>query len=76
MANVNDFAWLNGKMYLSTSDGNVLRATESIWQFSFNFGTQSASVLPVFQRGSPATNVVNGQFVVASKPGDAVLFKV
>lgn len=76
---VNDFERLNGELFLSTSDGKVMSATEPIWQFSCDLGQLPSGQLPggfnVMRRGNPSASIQGGQLSISASLGDVLMYR-
>jgi len=74
---VTDFETLGASLYLSTTDGRVFRARESIWQLEEEFNTSnSLEVFEAFVRGSPKAEAEEGVLSIESPPGASYILRI
>lgn len=74
---VTDFESVDGVLFISTSDGRVYRAAESIWQVDNDFASQPQQ--PFFQffvAGNPKAILRDGSLFIDSPPNSTLLMRV
>lgn len=74
---VTDFETLGTNLYISTSDGRVFKAVESIWQLDENFESNDSLLsFDTFVNGTPATTVKNGLLNIQSPQGSTFILRI
>jgi len=74
---ITDFETLGTTLYLSTTDGRIFKANESIWEFEEQFTSlEEVKAFSTFVRGTPVVDIENGALVIKSPPGSTYILKV
>jgi len=74
---ITDFEQLGSTTYVSTTDGRVFKATESIWQVEENFvSEEEMAVFEKFVRGSAKAEVKDGILEISSTPGASYILRI
>lgn len=71
-----DFERSNGNLYVSTSDGKLYQANETIWQFSEDWSKQSiAPPFEVFKTPGAVFRESGGELLIENAPGETCIFR-
>ncbi len=74
---ITDFEQLGSTTYVSTTDGRVFKATESIWQVEENFvSEEEMGVFDTFVRGDSAAEIKDGLLEIKSAPGATYILRI
>lgn len=71
-----DFERVNGNLYVSTSDGKLFQANETIWQFAEDWSKQAvAPPLEVYKTPGAVFREVGGELLIENGPGQTCVFR-
>jgi len=73
---VKDFERLGANLYLGTSDGRILKATEAIWQLEEGFAADDNPQLKKFVEGKPTYSFGPDGLSIKAAPGETFLIQV
>jgi hypothetical protein len=73
---VNDFETFGGKVYMGTSDGRLVKATEAIWQVDEDWSSGKREVsFEEFKEGAPEVKVEGGRLKIKSPAGSTYVLR-
>lgn len=74
---ITDFEQVGSTTYVSTSDGRVFKATESIWQVEENFVSEDQRVaFEEFVRGDVVATIADGNLKIESPSGATYMLRI
>lgn len=75
VVSVSDLVRFDGALYMGTSDGKVLKASDIIWQVDDDYDGSAQIPFEIFVEGTPSVSVANGALQINSPPGSSYILR-